>query len=33
MSLYETMMTWPPELLAKELQDQAHENAAYGLPR
>lgn len=28
MSLYETLMTWPPERLAKELQGQARENAA-----
>lgn len=28
MSLFETLMTWPPERLAKELQGQARENAA-----
>lgn len=28
MSLYETLMTWPRERLAKELQAQAHKNAA-----
>ena len=28
MSLYETLMTWPRERLAKELQGQARDNAA-----